>query len=417
MPFSKGRSIEKFVDKSEVFQKSHTGLHLIDAETGRVLVAVNSSKYFTPASNTKILTLATCLGMLGDSLIGAERCRTDSALYLRGSGDPTFMHPDFSAWQPVFRYITEVSGDQPLKAIVRTDLISRLGPGWAWDDANYRFSAERTGWPAYGGVIRYVDTGVDTLFEPGFYKPMLIPSSVKHYRYIRYAQDPGTELLAYPEFEDEKPDTAYQAVHFASSLPYFALEAYMERILDNKIDQTQMDWLPVYSCPVDTAFRRMMHQSDNFISEHLLIMCSGLLGDTLEPEKAIQFALDSIMPASTSPPRWVDGSGLSRYNLVTPEYLTSVLRMLWQNEPEERILDLFPTGGKQGTLSKLYGGKPDYVFAKSGSMSGVYCLSGYLKTRSGRTLIFSIMHNKFVDRIHPWKLETQRLLEEVRDRY
>jgi D-alanyl-D-alanine carboxypeptidase/D-alanyl-D-alanine-endopeptidase (penicillin-binding protein 4) len=109
----------------------------------------------------------------------------------------------------------------------------------------------------------------------------------------------------------------------------------------------------------------------------------------------------------------VDGSGLSRYNLVTPHYLSTVLKQLFDRTPKEQLFTYFPAGGVRGTISNWYRnpeGSP-YVFAKTGSMSGVHCLSGYILTKSGKILIFSFMHNNFVGSNKPWKEEMQRILE------
>jgi len=114
-----------------------------------------------------------------------------------------------------------------------------------------------------------------------------------------------------------------------------------------------------------------------------------------------------------------DGSGLSRYNLVTPRYLSGVLGARWQQQPHERLFDLFPAGGRDGTLSEWYtgpDGKP-YVYAKSGSMTGVQCLSGYVVGKSGKVLIFSFMHNNFTGNGKPWTEAMQRILEQMRDQF
>ena len=161
----------------------------------------------------------------------------------------------------------------------------------------------------------------------------------------------------------------------------------------------------------------MMYESDNFVAEQLLLLCAGVKYDTLQQEKIIPWVKDSLFGALPTPPRWVDGSGLSRYNLITPRYLTGVLQRLYREQPHERLFSLFPAGGVSGTLAEWYrgpDGKP-FVFAKSGSMSGVQCLSGYLLTKSGKTLIFSFMHNNFVGSAKPWKQEMQRFLLRIRE--
>jgi len=154
------------------------------------------------------------------------------------------------------------------------------------------------------------------------------------------------------------------------------------------------------------------------VAEQLLLLCAGVKYDTLQQEKIIPWVKDSLFGALPNPPRWVDGSGLSRYNLITPRYLSGVLQQLYREQPRERLFSLFPAGGISGTLTDWYrgpDGKP-FVFAKSGSMSGVQCLSGYLVAKSGKVLIFSFMHNNFVGSGKPWKTEMQRVLLDIYNR-
>ena len=62
------------------------------------------------------------------------------------------------------------------------------------------------------------------------------------------------------------------------------------------------------------------------------------------------------------------------------------------------------------------GGKP-YVFAKSGSMSGVYNLSGYIQTQRGKVLYFSIMHNNFTGPVSAVRRQTADLLSQIHERF
>ena len=182
----------------------------------------------------------------------------------------------------------------------------------------------------------------------------------------------------------------------------------------------------IYSAPLDTVLRRMMYQSDNFIAEQMLIVCNGVKYDTLAQNNIIQWARDTLfaLPITNNqstnnhPPRWVDGSGLSRYNLVTPRYFAKVLRKLWQEQPHDRLLSLFPTAGAPETTLDWWQPVPatPWLFAKTGSMSGVQCMSGYLRTKSGKVLIFSFMNNNFVGSGKPWRLEMRRVLELAADR-
>ena len=170
--------------------------------------------------------------------------------------------------------------------------------------------------------------------------------------------------------------------------------------------------------PSDTLYRRMMHESDNMIAEQLLILASATISDTLDGERVRDSVLNNQLSDLKQRPRWVDGSGLSRYNLFTPESMVHVLHKLYREIPKERLFSLFPAGGVSGTLENWYPGQNEpYIFAKSGSLSNNYCLSGYLITKSGKTLIFSFMNNHFRSPSSEVKKRMQLIFEEIREKY
>ena len=147
-------------------------------------------------------------------------------------------------------------------------------------------------------------------------------------------------------------------------------------------------------------------------------MCSEVLFDTIDIGRLIDTVQNQLMPGLPDRFRWVDGSGLSRYNLFTPRSLVHILALLRQKYPQERLFDLFPAGGQSGTVKKWYAG-PDgpFVYAKTGTMSNKHCLSGYLLCKSGRLLIFSFMHNNYPKNSRPYKEEMQRILLDIHKRY
>jgi D-alanyl-D-alanine carboxypeptidase/D-alanyl-D-alanine-endopeptidase (penicillin-binding protein 4) len=162
----------------------------------------------------------------------------------------------------------------------------------------------------------------------------------------------------------------------------------------------------------------MMLVSDNFLAEQILIMASFTISDTLSSERMREYILGNQLKDLKQKPRWVDGSGLSRYNLFTPTSLVQVLTKLFNEIPRERLFNLFPVGGESGTLKKYYSGtvKP-YIYAKSGTVGNNYSLSGYLITNSGKTLIFSFMNNHYKKPIVEVKKRMQFVFEWLRDNY
>jgi len=88
----------------------------------------------------------------------------------------------------------------------------------------------------------------------------------------------------------------------------------------------------------------------------------------------------------------VDGSGLSRYNLFSPDDFVWILTKMKREFSWERITTIFPTGGR-GTLGSTYLQDSTRIYAKTGTLSGVAALSGFLVTNKNRILVFSIMIN------------------------
>ena len=91
---------------------------------------------------------------------------------------------------------------------------------------------------------------------------------------------------------------------------------------------------------------------------------------------------------------WVDGSGLSRYNLFTPDAFIEILDSMRTEFGMERLKMIFPTGDS-GTLKNYYSDYNGRIFAKTGSMGGVLALSGYLYGKNNRLLLFSVMVNNY----------------------
>jgi D-alanyl-D-alanine carboxypeptidase/D-alanyl-D-alanine-endopeptidase (penicillin-binding protein 4) len=148
---------------------------------------------------------------------------------------------------------------------------------------------------------------------------------------------------------------------------------------------------PVYSQELDSLLKPMMYNSDNFFADQILLMAGMKLTGELRTAKAIDTILKTDLSGFPDKPKWVDGSGLSRFNLFTPRDMIWVLDKMKKEFSWNRIMGIFPTGGK-GTL-RSYVGENGRLYAKTGTLTGVMALSGYVVTKKNRTLIFSVMVN------------------------
>lgn len=392
--------------ESDFYKTQFVGFYLQDAETGQELVNYNGEKLFTPASNVKILSLYSAMKTLKDSIPALKYERKDGDLYIQGLGDPTFLHPEFKSVTKVMEFLKK----EPGKIFLRWGKYegTRMGLGWSWEDYEKYYSAERSELPLYGNMATIKKgKGGPSAF------PLTLADSVEY-----------EESLFSRDFYDNKFKIGSRN-GASTKVPFVVKDELIRQMLADavrkEVELTDKDLSKnaktLFSLPADLVYKRMMEVSDNFLAEQILLMVSAQVSSSLSSEKAIQHITSKYLKGMPQEAVWVDGSGLSRYNLFSPRDLVFVLDKLYKEFPKERLFNIFAVGGRTGTLKGSYGGNPAYVYAKSGTLSNNYCLSGYLITKSGKTLIFSLMNNHFQKENWQVRQETQKLLEFVRDNY
>ncbi len=372
---------------------AHVGISLFDSKTGKFLYNYQSDKYFIPASNTKIFTCYAAMKNLGDSIVAFEYLPDEENIALRFTGDPSFLHPDFEE-QPAYDFL---KANAPKITIVAPRYhATAFGNGWAWNDYDADYSPERSPMPIYGNLVYFGKKGNRITVTPKAFKDSLVIfSSTEDGRYtINREKDQNS-------FTVEKSNRVFNvaAIPFVvkkemDQLMIPLLEDTLNRVLNyaNAVAVDQPNWKKFYSQPTDSLLKIMMHRSDNFFAEQTLLMVGNEKIGMMDDSKVIDTLLKLDMKGMPHQPRWVDGSGLSRYNMMTPQDFVWILNKMKQEQPWERIKAIFPTGNA-GTLGGLYKGYENKIFAKTGTLTGHVALSGFVITNQGKELIFSIMVN------------------------
>ena len=410
------------VAASPVFARAHTGFALYDPATGEWLRDYQADKYFIPASNTKLLTYYTGLRLLPDTLPALHYYAQGDSLIVWGAGHPSLLHPELpQADSVVINFLRQQPGQLYYCAGNFTG--TRYGAGWAWDDYAYGYQRERSPLPLYGNAVHFRR---DSTISRGFF---VDPPYFT--QFVGLDADLGGSrprvLRAEHDNQFSYNPSAFAGAPFARTVPFLTGPRLTARLLSEVVEREvrPLDLeLPVPAdartlavVPTAELYRVMLQDSDNFVAEQLLLAAAGTLGGSLDTDAIIRYALDSLLADLPQAPRWVDGSGLSRYNLTTPRSTVRLLEKIYRLVPEPTLLSTFPAGGESGTIRNWYAADRPYVFAKTGTLSNNHCLSGYLRARSGRLLLFSFMHNNYPGSATPFKEEMQRYLEAVYQQY
>jgi D-alanyl-D-alanine carboxypeptidase/D-alanyl-D-alanine-endopeptidase (penicillin-binding protein 4) len=155
------------------------------------------------------------------------------------------------------------------------------------------------------------------------------------------------------------------------------------------------------SPPLAEAARVLMKVSQNLYAETFLKTIGAVAGEAGSAEAGGREVSRMLQAWGIAPDEYVlaDGSGLSRYNYLTPNMLVTILERMYRDpRHRDRFMAVLPVGGEDGgTIEKRFKGTraAGNVKAKTGSLAHVRALSGYVTSLDGEPLVFSIIANNF----------------------
>ncbi|HMG66898.1 MAG TPA: D-alanyl-D-alanine carboxypeptidase [Chitinophagaceae bacterium] len=418
------RSATKSILKDPSLTKAHLGISIFEPASTKFWYNYQGDHYFVPASNTKIPTCYAAMKYLGDSLAGILKLENDTAVFFIPTGDPTLLDPAFSN-QPVIRYLQNTK-----KKVYATD--SRwneeaLGSGWSWNDFNESYMAERSPMPVYDNLLKWVQEKPNADPAVIYSIPEVdwnvdfdtIPSNT-----FSVTRTLGANKYRITEGKEKFKETNVPFVTNGINTALELLSDTVNKIITLTSAKQAHEFLfnksasltPIHSQSTDSLLKPMMHRSDNFFAEQALLMVSNELLGVMNDEKIIDTLLKTDFRDLPQKPVWVDGSGLSRYNLFSPEDFVFLLDKMKNDFGLERIKTIFPTGN-EGTLNNYYVSAKGQIFAKTGSLSGVVTISGFLYTKKNKLLIFSVLVNNHNASATAIRRVVEKFILGVRDRY
>ena len=407
------RQSSTFLNDS-VVATGHVGISIYEPATGKYLYNYNADKNFMPSSNVKLFSLYAGMKYLGDSLVGMRYEETDTAVIIYPSGDPTLLHINFKS-QPVIDFLTATSKH----IFIQDGFISKAyGSGWAWTDYQDYFMAERSALPVYGNTVAFMLK--KNTFET-------IPATSSSFTFQQNFADSNKETTVQRNFFCNSFTTIQNNKSNETVLTPFITSTSVSANLLAEIIHKKVDVLGtfaiadvknknikiLYSRPADSLFKPMMFNSDNFFAEQTLLMVSNEKLGYMSDEEIIDSLLKNDLKDIPTKPRWVDGCGLSRYNLFSPKNFVYILNKLQQEFGMDRMKRILPTAG-QGTLRGYYENAAGSIYAKTGSMSNNVSLSGYLYTKQHKLLLFSVMINHYTGSGRAGRKAIEKFIQEVR---
>jgi serine-type D-Ala-D-Ala carboxypeptidase/endopeptidase (penicillin-binding protein 4) len=399
----------KYLLQDEVFVHAHTGISVYEPATEKYWYNYQAEKYFTPASNTKLATCYAAMKYLGDSLIGIKYDQVnDSTVVIKGMADPSFMHSDYRN-NPVFDFLKKYKTIQ----IIDPAFDEYLGAGWGWGDYLEDYMAQRSAFPFHGNTVM-----VDWLNEHNL---SFLPSYFQQHSVIS-----GNLANGYDAYRPwDTNDFSFKSGRTKhSEIPFRPDEQTLQNLLKDTLN-SNVETIEkysgnlvkiVHSQPTDSLLKQMMHRSDNFFAEQSLLMVSERLLGEMSDRKIIDTLLKTDYKLMPQKPSWVDGSGLSRYDLFSPKDFIFILNKMKNDFGMDRIKNILPTGGT-GTISSYYKQDSGYIFVKTGTLNGVVALSGFLYTKKNKLLIFSVLVNNHRGSATSIRKGIEKFIQELRDKY
>lgn len=337
------RDISRLLE-SDFLKSSQLGLMVYDLDADSVLFAHNAKQTLRPASTMKVLTAITALDFLGEKYRFTTRVsrsgqingrRLDGNIYVRGGMDPTFSEYDM---RDIVEAIRQLNVDTICGALVADRSFKdddMLGEGWCWDDKN----------------------------------PELTP--------LIYKRNDG----------------------FMSMLRTKLDESGIAILGCDSVGRTPAGITPITQVTTElgVVLQKMMKDSDNLYAESMYYQLGAKSGSVSTAKRSQQYERQLIqkMGLNADDYRLADGSGLSLYNYVTAELEVAFLRYAYKNRNVfYSLYHSLPIAGFDGTLKKRMTSGPatGNVHAKTGTVTGVSSLAGYVSSPEQHTLAFCIIN-------------------------
>lgn len=412
--------INKIIEESEI--DVTMSIQVISLKDDKIIYDYNSQKLLMPASTNKLYACAAALHFLGkDHQFKTDILSNQKNLILKGGGDSDLSVKEIDS---LALEVSKKYKDIDTLFIDDSFLDSlNYGEGWMWDEGAWWYAAPIS-------ALSVNDNCIDFYVGPGKKGNRAAINYFPKTSYIDFNNESITvqdsiesklkidrnwisnknNFHAYGEIIDTSDvDTLYRNIYdpstFTGTIFRESLEKYGTRVKNISKKKTSKQRYKNISThlskPLLHSAVNLMNESDNLTAE-LFVKSIGAM-DTIPGTwdtglDSIKSFLAEKVLIDTANIRLADGSGVSRYNLTNSAQLNSLLKWMYNSEYKDDFISTLPGGGwKNSTLKKRLTNEGDLVRAKTGGLSGVRNLAGYIKSKKYGDVAFSILMNGYTD--------------------
>ena len=370
--------IKKWISSQDNLKNAYVSIALKPIQKNKKIKGVNISKFMTPASNIKLLTVLASIKS-GDSINSLKYKFVSDTLHISPTGYPLLEHPLY----PDLELTNLLRSANTIVYHKSSEKIERYGPAWAWDDFKQSFSPERSSFPIYGNVIMITKLENGELrIKPNIFNINLDSTSSQSYTRKENKNDFTINPLKI------KLNDTILIPYIVSDENTIGLIKHltMKEVISGSNDIINSDNL--YSKVSEKIYQSILKKSDNLISESLLANVGFSYTDTISVDVGISKTLEKLDAEIQNGVNWFDGSGLSRYNMVTPKAIIYTLNEIYNYWGLKKIKNFFPN-------NYVIEGEERFVWGKTGTLRNNHNYSGYIITDKGKSYFFTIMINHF----------------------
>lgn len=401
-------AIDKTIAQSDI-NKGAVSVSVKDAETGKVIYKLNDKQPTMPASTLKLITLGASIDTLGDDYEFSTKLykTTNNDLYLKLGADPFLTSAGLNSLME--KAVKDKKITSP-KIIYIDDYIfdkTEWGEGWQWDDdlnpLMPKFSSYNIDKNLLSIIIAPTNLGspaqiYTTKFYPVTFMNLVITGKENDIELNRNNSIAPNILnisgTINKQITEEIPinnPKRYFILRLEDAIKSAKMD-YYGSFPQKKTPTTNVYLVAEIKHPISQAVKAILMNSNNFVAETVFKLAGAKFVNNTGSLSHSQEMLDAYFKKigiDAKDIKIVDGSGVSKNNIITTDFMTDYLVKQSKNEV---LKNSMPTAG-EGTLRNRMLYFKDNLRAKTGTLSDVSGIAGYITSRSGKTYAFDIMIN------------------------